>query len=157
MQLNRCFSCRIYVRQFILFSLLSFQLTGTAARCSGSIHTGILQYLDELATKCTDVLFDLVHVVFRYALIFRLALLNGDVSSYQISHDTLIPKVPFGSLLDLSLRIRNRNPTVSKIFVTKYTLRYALYTSQICRVITSRIHVLDLSFNKNVKRCYDLF
>lgn len=81
-----------------------FQLTGTAARCSRGIHAGILQYLDELATKCTDVLFDLVHVVLRDALAFRLALLDGDVTPYQISHNTLIPKIPLRSLLDLSLR-----------------------------------------------------
>jgi hypothetical protein len=31
-------------------------------------------------------------------------LLHGDVSSYQISHDALIPEVTLGSLLDFSLR-----------------------------------------------------
>lgn len=104
-------------------SHFSFPLTGTAARCSGGIHAGIFQYLDELATKCTDVLFDLVHVVFRDTLVFRLALLDGDVSSYQISHDTLIPKVPLGSLLNLSLRQESEiEPPVSKVSVTKYTL-----------------------------------
>lgn len=111
-------------------SHFSFQLTRTATRCSGGIHAGILQYLDKLATKCTDVLFDLVHVVFRHALAFRLALLHGDVSSYQISHDTLIPKVPLGSLLDLSLRQESEIETLSlrksSLQSTRYDTLYIL-------------------------------
>lgn len=84
------------------------RLTGTAARCSGRVHAGIFKYLDELATKCADVLFDLIHVVLCDTLVLRFALFDGDISSYQISHDTLIPKVSLGGLLDFSLRQENQ-------------------------------------------------
>lgn len=109
---NRCVSCGIFVR-----------LTGTAARCRGRVHPGILEYLDELATKCANILFDLVYIVLRNALVFRLALFNGDISSYQISHDTLISKVSLGGLLDFSLRQENQK---LRPFSIKFSLQSAL-------------------------------
>lgn len=117
------------------------RLTGTAARRRGRVHPGILEYLDELASKCANVLFDLVYIVLRDALIFRLALFNGDISSYQISHDTLISKVSLGSLLDFSLRQENQK---SKPF-SKFSLQSAHYDTLyiVCPRLSSYMHYLS--------------
>lgn len=125
----------MYARHNLFSFHLSFQLTGTAARRGRGIHAGIFQYLDKLATECTDVLFDLVHVVFRDALTFRFALLDSDVSSYQISHDTLISKVPLGSLFDLSLRQESEIETLQ---FQKFSLQSTRYGTLYI------VHALDL-------------
>jgi len=104
--MERCMSCGIILNDSFLlyFFLSSMQLTSTTARRSRSIHAGILQYFDKFAAKCADILFNFVYVIFRDTLALCLTLLHGDVSSYQISHDALIPEVTLGSLLDFSLR-----------------------------------------------------
>lgn len=78
-------------------------LTGSCAAGCRGVHPGILQDLDQFATKRADVLFDLVHVVLRHPLALRLPLLHRHVPPHQISHDTLIPEVPLGRLLHLPL------------------------------------------------------
>lgn len=116
-------------------------LTGTAARCSRCIHAGILKYLDELAAKCADVLLDLVHVVLRDALVFRLTLFDGDVSSYQISHDTLIPKVSLGGLLDFSLRQENQKSKPFNVRRFRYKVHITLCTA--CPKFVKLLYYLD--------------
>lgn len=101
-------SAQITSRRFILVA----GLTSTAARRGRSIHARILQYLDELAPERADVLLDLVHVVLRDAFVFRLPLLHSHVSPYQISHNTLIPKVPLGCLLHFPLRQKTEIETL---------------------------------------------
>jgi len=106
MQMERCVSCGIILNgSFLLyFFLSSMQLTSTTAGRSRSIHAGILQYFDKFAAKCADILLNFVYIIFRDTFALRLTLLNGDISSYQIPHDALIPEVTLGSLLDFSLR-----------------------------------------------------
>lgn len=55
----------------------------------GGVHAGVLQNLDQLEAKGRYVLFDFVHIVLGYPLVFRLPLLHSHVSSHQITHDAL--------------------------------------------------------------------
>lgn len=93
-----------YLTNDLFSTFFSLILTCTAARRGRGVHAGILQYLNEFAAKCANVLLDLIHVVLCDTLAFRFPLLHSDVSSYQISHDALVPEVPLGSLFHLPLR-----------------------------------------------------
>lgn len=93
-------------RIYRIYSVFVELLTGSGAACRRGVHPGILQDLDQFATKGADVLLDLVHVVLGHPLALRLPLLNRHVPPHQISHDALISEVPLGRLLNLPLSDR---------------------------------------------------
>lgn len=130
--------CGIEWKRYRLILFFSLTLTGAATRRGGGVHAGIFQYLDELAAKCADVLFDLIHVVLCDTLAFRFPLLHSDVSPYQISHDTLVPEVSLGSLFHFPLRkeVRHWKRKFSRDLVT-----HALCTT--CSGLSRHLPIVD--------------
>ena len=84
--------------------LIICTLTCTSASCCGSVHSRVLENLNELTTKCRDVLFDLVDIIFCDTFTLCLALLDGYVPPDQIPHDTLPTQVRDLSRIPLTVR-----------------------------------------------------